>query len=346
MINRLGFLALAFSIASSAAQADFQSRSFKKQIDGLPVQVHVVRATKPADNSRWIALLPTAFPHPGMSVPEMVSAASARLGTNANFYKEDEPGRQEPIGLVVHEGQLLSFANRYYPSIGLLEGKLEWDKVTVTAEVLVESGAIVHRRKICRLNAPAVAGCAAIWSMPPQKELSSLIAIKESGFGPKLGRHEYQPFEQAPESSGYRVQWPGKLPGIVTKVTIDVRLSGERLGERWNKATEAVSGSHFLSADRVYPNATREWALARQPRTLVGIDRAGNGYIAVFDGRTEASRGISVKGAWEFARKNLNARWAINLDGGGSSAIVFDGRLLNKPSDGYPRPVAVGFGAR
>jgi exopolysaccharide biosynthesis protein len=30
---------------------------------------------------------------------------------------------------------------------------------------------------------------------------------------------------------------------------------------------------------------------------------------------------------------------AYNLDGGGSSAFVFDGRVLNRPSDGSERPV-------
>jgi exopolysaccharide biosynthesis protein len=36
----------------------------------------------------------------------------------------------------------------------------------------------------------------------------------------------------------------------------------------------------------------------------------------------------------------LGARNALNLDGGGSSAMVVDGRLVNRPSDGAERAVS------
>jgi hypothetical protein len=43
-----------------------------------------------------------------------------------------------------------------------------------------------------------------------------------------------------------------------------------------------------------------------------------------------------------FARlfKRLGARWAFNLDGGGSTTMYVKGRIVNRPSDGSERPVS------
>lgn len=40
----------------------------------------------------------------------------------------------------------------------------------------------------------------------------------------------------------------------------------------------------------------------------------------------------------------LGAWQAVNFDGGGSSEMVLDGKILNTPSDGRERPVSVGLG--
>lgn len=69
------------------------------------------------------------------------------------------------------------------------------------------------------------------------------------------------------------------------------------------------------------------------PRTGVGTDRRGRLLIVEVDGRQDAlSQGLPLK---EFADvfKALGAADAINLDGGGSSAAVVNGRLISSPSD-------------
>ncbi len=84
------------------------------------------------------------------------------------------------------------------------------------------------------------------------------------------------------------------------------------------------------------------------PRTAVGIDRdRGRILLLVIDGRQRHSRGQTLV---ELARtmRRLGAETALNLDGGGSSAVVGrrrdgDRRLLNQPSDGAQRRVADGI---
>jgi hypothetical protein len=80
----------------------------------------------------------------------------------------------------------------------------------------------------------------------------------------------------------------------------------------------------------------------RNPRTAVGLSRDGRTlHLVVVDGRSTAAAGMSLA---ELAALmiELGAARALNLDGGGSSAlhVAAEGGLVNAPSDGRERRVA------
>ncbi|GAA4562592.1 phosphodiester glycosidase family protein [Planotetraspora kaengkrachanensis] len=82
------------------------------------------------------------------------------------------------------------------------------------------------------------------------------------------------------------------------------------------------------------------WANNRQPRTMAGIDRHGRLLLVTVDGRLSGgSEGFTLTEGAAFMR-SLGAVDALNLDGGGSSAMVVNGALVNRPSDATgERPV-------
>ncbi|GGQ28924.1 phosphodiester glycosidase family protein [Streptosporangium pseudovulgare] len=82
------------------------------------------------------------------------------------------------------------------------------------------------------------------------------------------------------------------------------------------------------------------WANNRQPRTMAGIDRQGQLLLVTVDGRlSDGSEGFTIAEAAAFMR-SLGAVQALNLDGGGSSAMAVKGALVNRPSDAAgERPV-------
>ena len=67
------------------------------------------------------------------------------------------------------------------------------------------------------------------------------------------------------------------------------------------------------------------------PRSAIGVTSNEEVILLVVDGRQAASRGVDLK---ELAviMQNLGAVEAMNLDGGGSSALVVDGIRLNRPT--------------
>ena len=80
----------------------------------------------------------------------------------------------------------------------------------------------------------------------------------------------------------------------------------------------------------------------KEPRTMIGQKADGTFILAVADGRSIASKGMTAKEQAE-TMLQLGCINAVNLDGGGSStmAIVEGGKVkvVNKPSDGAERKV-------
>ena len=72
-------------------------------------------------------------------------------------------------------------------------------------------------------------------------------------------------------------------------------------------------------------------AKASNPRTAIGIVDELHYLFVVSDGRTNESEGLSLI---ELAQvlQDLGAETAYNLDGGGSSTMVFQGKVVNNPT--------------
>ena len=82
------------------------------------------------------------------------------------------------------------------------------------------------------------------------------------------------------------------------------------------------------------------------PRSAIGVTAEGGVVLLVIDGRQAASRGATL-GETAALLLGLGARDGLNLDGGGSSALMAAGVRLNLPT-GYDveRPVASALAVR
>lgn len=69
----------------------------------------------------------------------------------------------------------------------------------------------------------------------------------------------------------------------------------------------------------------------RNPRTAIGYADGLHYVFLVADGRTETSDGLTILELAE-VMEYLGAETAYNLDGGGSSCMVFDGEVVNQPT--------------
>ena len=109
-------------------------------------------------------------------------------------------------------------------------------------------------------------------------------------------------------------------------------------------AENGVSGWPVVVENcRVIPAAelpgSDHFTRAPHPRTAVGLDRSGRTlYLVVADGRREGVPGLTLEELGKIMREH-GACEALNLDGGGSSALFLTGEIRNVPSDGTERAV-------
>jgi hypothetical protein len=113
--------------------------------------------------------------------------------------------------------------------------------------------------------------------------------------------------------------------------------SGRHAGD-WRTADDVVNGAGVLvSAGRPVEAWTGERLaasfLGRHPRTIIGADRAGDVWLVTVDGRQPGySVGMTLVEAQRLAL-SLGLVDALNLDGGGSTTMVVEGQVVNRPSD-------------
>jgi hypothetical protein len=128
-----------------------------------------------------------------------------------------------------------------------------------------------------------------------------------------------------------RRRTPGDTVVWSARVVVDDRASGDVM------ATEVIGGfPELLRAGRpvlAEQTIAEGFGASRHPRTAIGWTPDGRLLLVVVDGRQPPhSAGMSLDElTWLFQR--LGAADALNLDGGGSSAMVVDGAVVNRPSD-------------
>jgi hypothetical protein len=141
-------------------------------------------------------------------------------------------------------------------------------------------------------------------------------------------------FDRSAPQQGYASFW----------VTAPHRADAGNVAVAATNAIEAVAGfSDLVDAGRVLPKPDE----TLHPRTAVGTDADGRFvWLVVVDGRQRGySEGMS---AFELVglMRELGCTEAVNLDGGGSSAMLVRGeagalQVMNRPSGGSLRPVPV-----
>ena len=103
---------------------------------------------------------------------------------------------------------------------------------------------------------------------------------------------------------------------------------------------EMVGGSnHIIMRNGIYEEAWDE----RHPRTCIGFSADSTKvFFVVIDGRSTESLGVTTKEAVGIFTA-IGAANAVNLDGGGSSCMVVNDEVVNRPSDGSVRSVGNGL---
>jgi exopolysaccharide biosynthesis protein len=290
----------------------------------------------------------------------LVKSAGALAGVNASFFtftaNPQYPG--DPVGLGIFNGKLLS-----EPLTDPTEANLLIDAKSnkVVMGHLRWTGSVVNRRTDVRLplefvNHPPVvpADCA---TLPDQTTCAipgdvvlftpDFAAATPSGAGVEVVLDRYGCVVRTSTTRGTSLA-PGQTSLQATgKDTVNllstvangclnrnIKVSNENGDDvPLRSGLYGVTGRYRLTknGEIVVPAGTGSF-FARNPRTIAGTTRDGKILLATIDGRQTTSVGTTMDETAAVA-KALGMYNAINLDGGGSTAMALrDGTLVNTPS--------------
>jgi hypothetical protein len=137
-------------------------------------------------------------------------------------------------------------------------------------------------------------------------------------------------------------------PGTVVTFTTSWKILNGTPVERFEQARDVINGagllrrngvtlSNWLASEVLQPSTFTD---VRHPRTLMGVDRRDYVWLVAIDGRQDHSVGMTFAELIALCTR-LDLVNALNLDGGGSTTMVVNGEIVNKPSDAAgPRPVS------
>jgi exopolysaccharide biosynthesis protein len=195
------------------------------------------------------------------------------------------------------------------------------------------------------------------WGQRTPRRPGSLDALVRDGVLASLraGGGTAVPVDAAVLTATGHARAPLRRAGVGAAVGVDPSVRTGPTSPSAGVPTDVVGGGpRLLAGGRVRVRSSAEgfdplsapwfhssFVASRQPRTLAGVRAGGRLLLVTVDGRRPGwSAGVTLREAARLMR-SLGARDALNLDGGGSTAMAVRGRVVNSPSDpAGERPVS------
>ena len=348
--------------------------------DGRPIRSHLVVADLNLPGLRLEAfpgrriLVPKAGQFVWRStVSQMLVDHDALAAINVAFF--DIGSTQASQGLVIRDGRILREPQADRPSLLVAkDGRVAIAEVGWKASV--QAGA--QRRPLAGVNRPMLGGDELVaYQLPWSRSPGSSAAftrdqkVKEIHIGPLTFHPAAGPGQPARRSGPVIEIRTDGLPialknnhlvlsasesaspffrnvSVGQELSIDWTLENLPADLPFHEVDQAVSAQPVLIRDGKLVAGGGAFWTTRHPRSAVAIHPDGKQVILlVVDGRSTASAGMALGTLGQYLQ-HLGAHQAINLDGGGSSAIGTrtGGKtaILNQPSDGRERPFPTGLG--
>ena len=298
------------------------------------------------------------------TVPDMAARANAIAAINAGFFVVKNG---DPVGVLEVNHELVSDTPMLRGAVGIVrdEGKplkLLFDRVSATMLLRFRSGDEEFTQEIDGVDTTRARGRLMLYT----PRFGGDTGMADTGVEWQLGGSPLVVTERRPNAGRTAIPRDGAVlsfGGTVLPTALERLDKGQAvalepkfqallgtLPEQWADAKDVVSGAGLLVfRGRVMTEWKDEqlrdgFTTERHPRTMIGASKNGAIWLVTVDGRNpQLSLGMTFAELQALAQK-LNLFYALNLDGGGSTTMVVQGKVMNHPSDAAgPRKVSDGL---
>lgn len=298
-----------------------------KTINGRPVRINVVEINQ--------KLNPNLQINPQLSSSRLASKSTittlarknnSLVAINGTYFK---PQTGVPLGTLMINGKIYTGPIYNRVAMGIFDKGFDMARLELNAQVKSFKGNL----KVDNINQPRMLSTHVIvytpeWGSfaPPSPKYGKQIAV-ENGKIVSIGT-QTMPIPH----NGYVIVGPDeRLSKLYRAKHVDLDI---KTIPNWDNVKHIISGGPYLVKNgEVFVDMTEQKLGAiggKNPRTAIGYTQDGNFIMVAVDGREGASVGLTLKElAWFM--KSIGCINAMNLDGGGSTVMYVNGRVVNMP---------------
>lgn len=298
-----------------------------KTINGRPVRINVVEINQ--------KLNPNLQINPQLSSSRLASKSTittlarknnSLVAINGTYFK---PQTGVPLGTLMINGKIYTGPIYNRVAMGIFDEGFDMARLELNAQVKSFKGNL----KVDNINQPRMLSTHVIvytpeWGSfaPPSPKYGKQIAV-ENGKIVSVGT-QTMPIPH----NGYVIVGPDeRLSKLYRAKHVDLDI---KTIPNWDNVKHIISGGPYLVKNgEVFVDMTEQKLGAiggKNPRTAIGYTQDGNFIMVAVDGREGASVGLTLKElAWFM--KSIGCINAMNLDGGGSTVMYVNGRVVNMP---------------
>jgi len=298
-----------------------------KYYNGKPVRINIVEINqkvakdfevKPAIASKTLANKRT--------VRTIAQNTNAIVAINGGFFK---PQTGVPLGTLMINKKLYTGPIYDRVALGIFENGYDVGRVQLNAKITGNGNEI----KIDNINQPRMLSSYTIaytgdWgsTAPASPQYGVQLQI----VGNKITAVSANPLS-IPKNGVVLVGPKSQLGKLFGAEYVDLQIN---TNPKWENVKHIISGGPYLvKDDEIFIDMTAQKLQSiggRNPRTAIGYTKDNDLVLVAIDGREGSSIGLTLV---ELANlmKGLGCTNAINLDGGGSTVMYVNGRIVNNP---------------
>ena len=310
---------------------------YTKYYDKKPVKINIVEIDKILANNYELKpkLASTETLNSKKNISAIAKETNSIIALNGTFFK---PETGVPLGTLMINGKLLTGPVYDRAAFGVFNEGYDVARIKLDAKLISANNTIV----IDNINQPRMLATYTLcytpeWGKftPASPEYGTQIIIKNNKITAITDKSTEIP------KNGYVIVAP-KLKVKNLKIGDKVELS-VKTNPKWSNAKHIISGGPYLVKNgEVYIDMTAEKLGAiggKNPRSAIGYTKDNILILVAIDGREGSSVGMTLVQLADLM-KSLGCIGAINLDGGSSTVMYVNGKIVNNPHNTGGIPIS------
>ena len=298
-----------------------------KYYQGSPVKINVIEVNSQINPDLQLTpALASEKLGKKSTITTIAKKNNSIVAINGTFFK---PSTGVPLGTLMINKKMYTGPIYNRVAMGIFDNGYDMARIQLNATLTAHDKTV----RVDNINQPRMLSTYVIvytpeWGKmaPPSPKYGKQIAIKDN----KIIAISTSPLE-IPED-GFVIVGPAQS---LDKFSDEQEVKFEVLTTpEWKDVNHIISGGPYLVKNgNVYVDVTEQKLGSiggRNPRTAIGYTANNNLIIVTVDGREKSSIGMTLFELASFM-KSIGCVNAMNLDGGGSTVLYVNGRVVNHP---------------